>query len=113
MAQISNLILSIPVTGWIIGLISLLIIVWYFIRISKTTNQNRKIRPNTRDIIEEEYKQGEISQKQRHDIEEKMDDSPGLKDPAALKHTTDYDPAKPFPAKDAKNELPGKENHGL
>jgi hypothetical protein len=42
-----------------------------------------------------------------------MDDSPGLKDPAALKHTTDYDPAKPFPAKDAKNELPGKENHGL
>lgn len=86
--------------GWIIGLIFLLLIVWYFVKISKTTNQNRKNRPTTKEIVEKEYEEGEISRKQRHDIEEKMDDTPSLKDPTALKHTPDFDPAKPFPKGD-------------
>jgi hypothetical protein len=83
--------------GWIIGLIFLLIIVGYFIWTKRTSNQDRKNGPSTRDIIEEEYEEGEISRKQRHDIEEKMDDTPTLKDPTALKHTPEYDPAKPLP----------------
>ena len=83
--------------GWIIGLIFLLLIVFYFVKVSKTSNQDRKNGPSTREVIELEYEAGEISRKQRRNIEEKMDDPPTLKDPTALKHTPDYDPAKPYP----------------
>lgn len=83
--------------GWIIGLIFLLLIVFYFVKMGKTRNQDRKNGPSTRDVIEKEYETGEITRKQRHDIEELMDDPPTLKDPTALKHTPDYDPAKPLP----------------
>lgn len=83
--------------GWIIGLVFLLIIVLYFVKISKTSNQDRKNGPSTRDIIEKEYEEGQISRKQRHDIEEKLSDPPTLKDPSSLEHTPDYDPANPLP----------------
>lgn len=84
-------------TGWIIGLVFLLIIVLYFVKMGKTSNQDMKNGPSTRDIIEKEYEEGQISRKQRHDIEEKLNDPPTLKDPTALEHTPDYDPAKPLP----------------
>ena len=83
--------------GWIIGLIIVLIIIWYSVRVGKTSNQDRKNGPSTRDIIEKEYEDGKITRKQRHDIEEKMSDPPTLKDPTSLEHTPDYNPAKPFP----------------
>ena len=83
--------------GWIIGLGFLLIIVWYFVRMSKTSNQDRKNGPSTRDVIEKEYEDGKISRKQHHDIEEIMSDPPTLKDPTSLEHKPDYNPAKPFP----------------
>ena len=83
--------------GWIIGLIFLLIIVWYFTKMGKTSNQDRKNGPSTRDVIEKEFEEGEISRKQHHDIVEKLNDPPTLKDPTALEHTPDYDPAKPLP----------------
>ena len=83
--------------GWIIGLIFLLIIASYFVWVNRTSNQDRKNGPSTRDIIEKEYEEGQISRKQRHDIVEKLNDPPTLKDPTALVHTPDYDPAKPLP----------------
>ena len=87
--------------GWIIGLIFLIIIVVYFIIVSKTSNQDRKNGPSTRDVIEKEYEEGKISQKQRHDIVEKLNDPTTLQDPTALEHTPDYDPAKPLPEEES------------
>ncbi len=83
--------------GWIIGLVILLIIVFYFVKMSQTSNQDRKNGPSTRDVIEKEYEEGIISRKQRHDIVEKLNYPPTLKDPTTLEHTPDYDPAKPLP----------------
>lgn len=86
--------------GWIIGLVFLVLIVFYFVKMSKTSNQDRKNGPSTRDVIEKEYEEGTISRKQHHDIVEKLNDPPTLKDPTALKHTPDYDPAKPLPGEE-------------